>query len=1254
MSTTAANIVNKPQPPVDQAQRQRALDIHTSFVVSAPAGSGKTGLLTQRVLALLAKCDEPENLLAITFTKKAANEMQSRILQALRDAQQQPQEPEEDYLKTTWRLARAVLTRNTEREWQLFHCPQRLRITTIDSLCRSISQQMPFESKLGHTPEILDNPITAYEMAARDTLNQLNRSSDLQTPLIHLVEHFDNQLERVESLLIQLLAKRDQWLRPLYQAKDQRQLLELMLKEVIEEQLQNLHTLLSPISSDAALLADHAASNLQESTSPIKHCLGLTGMPATTIDGIPQWLGIAELLLTQKGELRKSATKAIGFLPADRKHSKEQQEQTKVAKQQITELLVVCKTLPNLEQQLHNVRHLPSPYYNDKQWQLLDSLTHVLLALAGNLTLAFQQLGKTDYLAVTLAALDALGEPDAPTDVALALDYKIQHILIDEFQDTSSTQLDLLQRLTAGWQPNDGRTLFIVGDAMQSCYGFRDANVGIFLNARQHGLGDIHLESVDLQVNFRSQKNIVSWVNQSFTDIFPTSNDSSRGAVCYSPSTSFNAALNVPAVQSHLLAYLDQTSEAKRKVKSSNRKEEAAVIVDIIRQHQMAEDNDSASRSIAILVRSKANAQSIIQALKDADITYQATEIDRLDTCMPVLDCLSLTKALLYPNDRLAWLAVLRAPWCGLDMSDLLALAIHNKTDGHWPLLLSNVLMAANGNLANMGLSSSGGKKLTRFAAVIEAALNQQKRHSLRRWIEGIWLSLGGTGLLLNRSDENNIDTFFGLLEHYEQGGTIPQWRDLENAVNQLYAKPDATSNNLAKNPPVQIMTIHKSKGLEFDTVILPSLDKQTKGNDKELILWLERMAYSPQTHQQEHQLLISPVNASGDDKDPIYQFIKKQHAEKDALEADRLLYVGCTRAIKHLHLVGYSKINNSEELINKPTFEDLTPPNAQTPLARLWQGIEQNPQTHRHIYHNVLGSAVNTNLSENTHNISTKPQHPNMIVSLPEGWQPPILMTNHLLEKYRGNNQLAQVVKTTPKPKSVPTSSPEQNDLFLTNETKVQDIHNKNDERLNLAKPDELLQREQRYIGTVIHLALQQITQTDYRTWNSERIQQQKPIWKTQLQQQGLPPLSLDAAVKKVQRAIENTLQNATGQWLLDAQHEQSATELALWDQHGQHIIDRTFIAYDIASDKRTSKKNRWIIDYKSSEPTTKEENIANNKTSNEQIIETFIYEQKALYQKQLQRYARLFKEERQQKNIPTRCALYFPISGLFVEVWL
>jgi ATP-dependent helicase/nuclease subunit A len=1271
MSIHSAHAIDQP---IDQPERTRALDTSTSFAVSAPAGSGKTGLLTQRVLALLAQCEEPENVLAITFTKKAAAEMQARILDALRNAEQQTTEPEEDYLKTTWRLARAVLARNTEKEWQLFSCPNRLRITTIDSLCRSISQQMPFESKLGHTPEILDNPNLAYQMAARETLAQLNTQShsqeNLQEHLIYLVKHVDNKLDTIETLLIQLLGKRDQWLPVLFQSKDQRGALEAILVDVIEEHLFTTQELLTSVdmelSSELALLADHAANNFsvpelspKNPHSIITSCLGLVDLPDASIDAVPQWEGIAELLLTQKNELRKSATKDIGFFAPSAKHlSKEQQAEAKVYKQRFSDVIAQVSALPDIEKILGTIRKLPSPFYNTKQWQLLDSLTHVLVNLAQNLTVAFQQLSKTDYLAVTLAALDALGESDKPSDLALALDYKIQHILVDEFQDTSTTQLRLLERLTAGWQTDDGRTLFVVGDAMQSCYRFRDANVGIFLNVREYGLNDIELEPLDLQVNFRSQQHIVDWVNHSFDHIFPAQSDSNRGAVSYSPSVGFNAPLGIPAVQTHLISYSDTTP--------SPRKEEAAIAVDIIQGTQQARPTDS----IALLVRSRAHVQDIIHALSAANIPYQATDIDRLNTCMPVLDCLSLTKALLYPNDRLAWLAVLRAPWCGLDMADLLAVAEHQRTDKRWSLLLHNINAEDMGAVSTNKLSDKGKQKLQRFNTVIQQALSQQKRHGLRHWIHSIWLALGGPALLLNPSDEENIHTFLNVLDHYDQGGIIKQWDDIEKAVNDLYASPKAatsTEKNTSDDPqnnvkPVQIMTIHKSKGLEFDTVIIPALDKGKRSDDKELIVWLERIGYSPQTHQQQSQLLISPVNATGDDADPIYDFIRQQHAEKEQLESDRVLYVGCTRAIKQLHLLAYSAIDSKKleasEISNNiaPTIETLKIPSKHTLLSRLWPSIQQSDSTHLHISQSDainLGddfrnsSEGNGSEGNGSNDKNHKRRHPNKIASLSNHWQAPTIAANNILAAYRGNNVLATLEtgaseqhhseKQKTKNQQVINT---QSDLFsvpqenVTPEKKRKKQTKNKTEKDNIAKPDALLQRDQRYIGTVIHLALQHITDTGYQQWNAPRIQQQRPIWKSQLAQQGISPHKLDAALTTVEQAITQTLHDSTGQWLLDNSHPESATELEIWNAKGQHIIDRTFV--EIESERNKGKKTRWIIDYKSSQPKPGES------------LEEFVATEKQTYQKQLHRYKNLFKE----KNVEKRAALYFVVTGMLIEV--
>ena len=119
--------------------------------------------------------------------------------------------------------------------------------------------------------------------------------------------------------------------------------------------------------------------------------------------------------------------------------------------------------------------------------------------------------------------------------MALRLDYRIQHLLVDEFQDTSFSQIRLLDQLTAGWSDGDGRTLFLVGDPMQSIYRFRKAEVSLFIKAWQGDLFDhILLEPLQLTVNFRSTRPIVEWVNQTFPMVMPNVSDPVMGAVSYS------------------------------------------------------------------------------------------------------------------------------------------------------------------------------------------------------------------------------------------------------------------------------------------------------------------------------------------------------------------------------------------------------------------------------------------------------------------------------------------------------------------------------------------------------------------------------------------------------------------------------------------------------------------------------------------------------------------------------------------------
>ena len=140
----------------DEKIRLEALNPNRSFIVQAPAGSGKTELLIQRYLKLLGRAGYPEEILAMTFTRKAAAEMKERVFSALTEAQNQ-QCPKQAHAKFTWELAQKVLERDQLQEWHLIDNPARLRIVTIDSFCSSLTRRMPLLSRMGAGLNIQEN-----------------------------------------------------------------------------------------------------------------------------------------------------------------------------------------------------------------------------------------------------------------------------------------------------------------------------------------------------------------------------------------------------------------------------------------------------------------------------------------------------------------------------------------------------------------------------------------------------------------------------------------------------------------------------------------------------------------------------------------------------------------------------------------------------------------------------------------------------------------------------------------------------------------------------------------------------------------------------------------------------------------------------------------------------------------------------------------------------------------------------------------
>src|SRR5947199_1264461 len=303
----------------------------------------------------------------------------------------------------------------------------------------------------------------------------------------------------------------------------------------------------------------------------------------------------------------------------------------------------------------------------------------------------------------------------------------------------------------------------------------------------------VALAPLTLTTNFRSQAGLVDWYNASFPSILPREADPASGAVPYSPASSHHAALPGDAVQWHHMP--DRISEA-------------AQIVDLVR---------AATGTKAILVRNRIALVEIAPALKRAGIRYRAIEIEHLGEKQVVQDLYALTRALLHLGDRIAWLSILRAPWLALPLDRLLEIAGGDRYKTIWELIKDDLF-------------------LSHFTAILAPAVANRDRGSLRERVEGVWLALGGPACVADKTELEDAERYLDTLEALEADGPLTDLSRLRDALERLYALPegDATADD------VQIMTIHKAKGLEFGTVIVPGLDSGPGAWDTDLLLFNE------------------------------------------------------------------------------------------------------------------------------------------------------------------------------------------------------------------------------------------------------------------------------------------------------------------------------------------------------------------------------------------------------------------------------
>lgn len=923
----------------DQAIRQRALNPHQSFIVQAPAGSGKTELLTQRYLILLSHAKKaPEEIIAITFTKKAAAQMRARILEALQFATEN--EPDKtDYRHTTWSLASSVLKRDQALHWHLLQNPSRLRILTIDALCAFLCRQTPLLTQFGTAPIICDQPESFYRLASQRFIQDALIQSEWKKHMAHLLLHLDNDAQKCEALFSRLLRSRDQWLpHILYGIRHHQALRKILENSLKNSVLEKMHfaamTMPSSLKQTILLLACHVGNYFID--NQIQHSLAdcaqwqYKNHPA--LSDMRSWLALSHLFLTKTGELRKNINIQSGFAPKDPNKSL------------MLSVLTELENYPELIDALKAIQILPPITYTELQWETLMALTTLLPLLSAHLTLIFQEKKQIDFVELNSAALKALGDEDQPTDLSLYLDYQIQHLLIDEFQDTSVTHLHLLEKLVAGWQPDDGRTLFLVGDPMQSIYRFRNAEVGLFLRAQQQGIGAIKLEPLTLTMNFRSQENLIEWFNNTFSLIFPVSSDIATGRVPYSPSIATRE--KIQDFQAQFYATENENNEAAQLIST-----------------MMAIKNKQPRDSIAILVRSRSQLHAIIPELQKQSLDIQAIDIDALTDRPEIRDLLSLTGALHHRADRLAWLSILRAPWCGVSLNDLEIIANHDENKSIWESVLQ---------IESLPVSQDGRKRVNYLRHQLQQAYQKQTQLSVSAWVEGVWLGLNGPACLSKDNELDNVRAFFDLLSTLD----APSF-----SFEKIIEKCDLLFSNASQinESAIQILTIHKSKGLEFDHVFLPGLHRKIPADDPPLFRWLERVnAFGGD------DLILAPIQSIQQSSDLIYDYLKQTEQEKQDYEITRLLYVAATRAKKSLHLfakIEWDEKNHTPKAPAKGCFlQKLFPVIQDTLGAPVEKNTDKEDSTPAQLQYRLHSDYFDADLTT-----VKQPAHVNIDIALPD-----------------------------------------------------------------------------------------------------------------------------------------------------------------------------------------------------------------------------------------------------------------------------
>ena len=861
-------------------QQRRAANPQKSVWVEASAGTGKTKVLSDRVLRLLLNGISPAKILCLTYTKAAAVEMSSRIAGRLSQwAVAEDADLEKELVKLLGELPpdyKATLelkARARQLFARLLDTPGGMKIQTIHSFCQEILKRFPLEAKISPYFEVMD------DRAAKEALQEIKLA------LLKKIElEPESQAAKALAFLTQKVSETD-FVKILNSiAEDRNKIIRLLVR------YQSLDDLLADIAARLGVALDDDETKVKEAfwaDWPRVEMLDLAEALSlgTKVDlqrsdvlykvargefNRDEWATYRGVFMTTKNE-PKSATKAVLAVRSD---------VPEIVKREAERCLA-------FEAKLKAVRLMAS--------------TAAVLRLAEELIAGYMKYkslhSKMDYEDLIVLARNLLENPEVAQWVLYKLDGGIDSVLIDEAQDTSPDQWAIVKALTEEFFAGEGaddllRTVFVVGDRKQSIYSFQGADPEEFENMRRYfKSADENFEEVHLDVSFRSTSAVLESVNTVFRD-----EELKDGVVLPEQDIThlpfrFGEAGKVeiwPLIEPQEGENQDAwRPPVERVVADSTSSRLAQGIAQNIKS--LVERGDiliSKGRPLCygdfmvLVQRRNSFVEELVRACKNVGVNIAGVDKIKLLEQIAIQDLVAVGRFLLLPTDDLTLAEILKSPLWGLDDDDLLELCYGRGAATLWTRLGDN-------------------PKYAKVYAELQSLLNMADFVRPFELYAYILNKLGGRQKFVKRMGpevEDGIDEFVNLTLSFEQEH-IPSLQGFVEWVMQddVEIKREQEQSN---TDAVRIMTVHGSKGLQAPVVILPDTVRVPQSKREGGILWSDVMLY--------------PLRA--DDYDPNCEAINQDKKRKALQEYRRLLYVALTRAEDRLYICGYKGKNAVKE----------------------------------------------------------------------------------------------------------------------------------------------------------------------------------------------------------------------------------------------------------------------------------------------------------------------------------------------------